>query len=250
MDYLEEVEGNIDQCKTYLHNVSCLFCNPYAAHIYDVEGGASTRRAFPWLCQDYCLEAYRQCHSSLLRMFQLDHAEFGVRETPATPAELEEDALKFCGQVITTESPYCYPQILSGPQLPSFNPSEITGELDCICALPVASGLRNPLAATHSGDGSGRLFIAEQIGVIRVLSADNTLLSAPFLDISSRVLTSSREGDERGLLGLTFHPDYRTNGKFYVYYSTRVNSAHWSRVSEFTTQTSKCLQMPVALLIT
>jgi len=53
-------------------------------------------------------------------------------------------------------------------------------ELGCICALPVAVGLRNPVVATHAGDGSGRLFIAEQIGVIKVLLANNTLLQSPF----------------------------------------------------------------------
>ena len=110
-------------------------------------------------------------------------------------------------------------------------------ELECICALPVAAGLRNPVVATHAGDGSGRMFIAEQIGAVKVLLANNTLLLEPFLDISSSVSTSNHIGEERGLLGLAFHPKYTFNGRFYVYYSAseqrRGQFIHVSRVSEF-----------------
>lgn len=51
----------------------------------------------------------------------------------------------------------------------------------------VAAGLSQPLLATHAGDGSGRLFIVEQPGTIRILDADGTLLDRPFLDIRDRV---------------------------------------------------------------
>src|SRR5574340_830168 len=67
----------------------------------------------------------------------------------------------------------------------------------------VSSDLVQPLYVTHAGDGSGRLFIVEQGGRIRLLS-QGTLQSTPFLDISDLVLA----GGERGLLGLAFHPDY------------------------------------------
>lgn len=239
MDFLTKVLEDktnptiVAQCTPYLRNISCLFCNPYAAHLFDVESG-DARRVFPWLCYDYCLEAYTNCYPVLLRLFKLKHADFGLAKSPANSSVLEQDAMLFCDQVITNESPYCYPQILDGPRLPDIDPQETSGSLSCICGKPVASGLRNPLVATHSGDGTGRLFIVEQLGVIQALTSDNILLPQPFLDISSKVLTSGRLGDERGLLGLAFHPDYYRNGRFYVYYSTRVNFEHWSRVSEFT----------------
>lgn len=79
---------------------------------------------------------------------------------------------------------------------------------------PVVSGLSNPVAVRHAGDGSGRLFIVEQAGRIRIFDGDQ-LLATPFLDI--RALVSS--GGERGLLGLAFHPDYPANGYFYVNYT-------------------------------
>lgn len=230
----------IEQCKPFLRNISCLVCNPYTAHLFDVEGnGIDEKRAFPWLCHDYCVEAYRHCYTVLLRMFGLKHVDFGLSKSPASPSALQADAESFCSQVIAEESPYCYPQILNGPQIPGAGAEELSGNLNCICGQPVASGLRNPLVATHSRDRTGRLFIAEQVGVIWVLTADNTRLSQPFLDLTGKVLTTSRVGDERGLLGLTFHPNYRINGKFYVYYSTRINTVHWSRVSEFTVSSSK-----------
>ena len=228
----------MDQCQSYLRNISCTFCNPYAAHIYDVEGGEEAR-AFPWLCRSYCESAYQRCHQFLLNMFKLKHSDYGVSSNPSTNEQLVADSRTFCSQIIQDESPYCYPDVLQGPNIGGSFTSTPAGDLGCVCVKPVATGLRNPLTALHSGDGTGRLFIIEQIGLIRILTASNTLLTRPFLDIQSKILISNRRGDERGLLGLAFHPNYRNNGKFYVYYSTTINRAHHSRLSEFTVSQSK-----------
>lgn len=83
----------------------------------------------------------------------------------------------------------------------------------------VAQGLTAPLYLTHAGDGSGRLFIVDQIGLIRVIDGSGQLLAAPFLDISSLIPTLGTFFDERGLLGLAFHPDYANNGRFFIRYS-------------------------------
>lgn len=79
----------------------------------------------------------------------------------------------------------------------------------------VAGGLIRPLDIQNAGDGSGRLFIVEQAGVIRILQND-ALIETPFLDISERV---DDTGNEQGLLGLAFHPDFAQNGFFYVNYT-------------------------------
>ncbi|MEP0805114.1 MAG: PQQ-dependent sugar dehydrogenase, partial [Chloroflexota bacterium] len=79
----------------------------------------------------------------------------------------------------------------------------------------VVSGLSEPVFVTHAGDASGRLFIVERAGRIRVVR-NGSLLPTPFLDIQSIVKSS---GGEQGLLGLAFHPSYETNGKFYVIYT-------------------------------
>jgi glucose/arabinose dehydrogenase len=71
-----------------------------------------------------------------------------------------------------------------------------------------------PLLVTHAGDGSGRLFVVEQGGTIRIVR-DGRVATQPFLDVSS--LTEG-EG-ERGLLGLAFHPRYERNGRLFVNYT-------------------------------
>jgi glucose/arabinose dehydrogenase len=82
----------------------------------------------------------------------------------------------------------------------------------------VATGLTAPIYATNAGDGSGRLFIVEQSGQIRIVEND-ILLPKPFLDIADKLPALNAFFDERGLLGLAFHPDYATNGRFFVRYS-------------------------------
>jgi glucose/arabinose dehydrogenase len=79
----------------------------------------------------------------------------------------------------------------------------------------VAGGLDNPLYLT-APVGDRRLFVVEQPGRIRIVK-DGRLLPAPFLDITDRV----GSGGERGLLSVAFHPQYRTNGRFYVNYTDR-----------------------------
>jgi len=81
----------------------------------------------------------------------------------------------------------------------------------------VAGGFVRPVGIANAGDGSGRLFVIEKVGRIRIVR-DGALEEAPFLDIASRVESAS---NERGLLGLAFDPDYATNGAFYVNYTTR-----------------------------
>ena len=82
---------------------------------------------------------------------------------------------------------------------------------------PLVEDLEQPLFVTHAGDGSGRLFIVEKIGRIRIVE-DGKLLDAPFLDISDKVSLSS----EQGLLGLAFTPDYPTGGAFYINYTNKI----------------------------
>ncbi|MFQ5495916.1 MAG: PQQ-dependent sugar dehydrogenase, partial [Phycisphaerae bacterium] len=83
----------------------------------------------------------------------------------------------------------------------------------------VATGLTAPVFLTHAGDGSGRLFIVDQAGQIRIVDAGGTLLPTPFLDLTDRMVTVNPSFDERGLLGLAFHPDYAVNGRLFVRYS-------------------------------
>ena len=76
----------------------------------------------------------------------------------------------------------------------------------------VVSGLTQPIFITNAGDGSERLFIVERAGFIRILK-DGNVLPTPFLNIQSIV---NHSGSEQGLLALAFHPNYKTNGRFYT----------------------------------
>jgi glucose/arabinose dehydrogenase len=83
---------------------------------------------------------------------------------------------------------------------------------------PVATGLVAPVQAKPPPDGSGRLFIVDQAGLVRVMQ-DGALLATPFLDVRPLMVVPNAGYDERGLLGLAFHPDYAHNGRFFVHYT-------------------------------
>lgn len=85
-----------------------------------------------------------------------------------------------------------------------------------IVLTPYQSGFSFPVHLTHADDGSQRLFVVEQGGIIRIIK-DNVVLSTPFLDIHERVLFPGF--GERGLLSVAFPPDYASKGYFYVYYT-------------------------------
>jgi glucose/arabinose dehydrogenase len=91
----------------------------------------------------------------------------------------------------------------------------------------VVSGLQRPLDLQSPRDGSGRLFVVEQPGLIRVLQ-DNQLLPEPFLDIRDRVGSG---GSEQGLLGLAFHPQVAQNGFFFLNYTDRSGDTVIARYS-------------------
>jgi len=78
----------------------------------------------------------------------------------------------------------------------------------------VASGLEGPTLLTSAGDGTGRLFVLEQPGRVRVLQ-NGSLREEPYLDVTDR----TRAEGERGLLGLAFAPDFAANGHLYVSYT-------------------------------
>jgi len=98
--------------------------------------------------------------------------------------------------------------------------------LEAVRAFPQVS-FQRPVELTHADDDTNRLFVVEQRGVIHVLENHKEVTQTKvFLDIQSAV---SRDGNEEGLLGLAFHPQYKENGQFFVYYSTRPRASVLSR---------------------
>ncbi|HMQ30387.1 MAG TPA: PQQ-dependent sugar dehydrogenase [Chloroflexaceae bacterium] len=91
----------------------------------------------------------------------------------------------------------------------------------------LVDGLVRPTHVTSAGDGSGRLFVTEQAGLILVVR-DGQLVEEPFLDLLALV---GANGNEQGLLSVAFHPDYAANGRFYVNYTDRDGTTVVARYS-------------------
>src|SRR4051812_49105265 len=111
----------------------------------------------------------------------------------------------------------------------------------------VADNLSSPIGVVAVPDNTGRLFIIDQVGKIWIVDASGNKLATPFMDISSSIVSLNAAYDERGLLGLAFHPNFSSNGKFYVYWQLPPRpggpqaGSNWnnlSRISEFKVSSS------------
>jgi glucose/arabinose dehydrogenase len=105
---------------------------------------------------------------------------------------------------------------LLGPSaLPAVAPVEAALAAGQLAIVPVTGGLTLPIGVTNAGDGSGRLFVVLQDGLVRVVKG-GTLQAGSFLDVRAKV---ARDGGEQGLLGLAFHPDFASNRRLFVSYT-------------------------------
>jgi len=114
-----------------------------------------------------------------------------------------------------------------------------------IALQPFVSGLTSPVDLQPSRDGTGRLFVVEQGGIIRVIKAGK-LLATPFLNLTNIV----HSGGEEGLLGLAFHPAYKTNGRFFVNYTRVVSGQHQTIIAEYhVSSTNKDVADPTGAIL-
>ncbi|MDF2735174.1 MAG: Glucose/sorbosone dehydrogenase-like protein [Chloroflexota bacterium] len=115
----------------------------------------------------------------------------------------------------------------------------VSGQLTVI---RVTGGLSSPLGVTHADDGSGRLFVVERGGRVRVVKGG--AVTGTFLNISSRITA----GGERGLLGLAFHPNFASNRRLFVYYTRTDGDIIVSRLTANSAKTAVSLTTEVPLL--
>jgi len=100
---------------------------------------------------------------------------------------------------------------------------------------PMLTGFRRPVFVTGSGiEGDARLFVVEKGGLIRIVE-DGEIIDDPFLDVSD-IITA--QGNEQGLLGLAFHPDYENNGRFFIAYTADSAGAGDNTVAEYAVSAS------------
>ncbi|KAM8897014.1 HHIP-like protein 2 [Lycaon pictus] len=223
MDYLD-LKGH-KLCGGYVKDILCQECSPYAAHLYDAENPQTPLRNLPGLCSDYCSAFHSNCHSAI-SLLTNDHRPRGPQEV---------DGAHFCHLLNLPDEDYCFPNILRNDHLNRNLGVVAQDQQGCLqlCLAEVANGLKNPVSMVHAGDGTHRFFVAEQLGVVWVYLPDGSRLEQPFLDLKSIVLTTPWVGDERGFLGLAFHPKFQCNRKFYIYYSCLgKNKVEKIRISE------------------
>jgi glucose/arabinose dehydrogenase len=98
--------------------------------------------------------------------------------------------------------------------------------------IEIATGVDRPTALVHAADGSGRLFICEQKGTVRILTntLDGHVLSRPFLDIKNKVV----DGGGKGLKGMAFHPKFPYAPYVFVSYITTRSGELFSRIERYT----------------
>ncbi|XP_061221050.1 HHIP-like protein 2 [Neopsephotus bourkii] len=209
MDYIDPQGHKL--CGTYIKDILCQECSPYAAHLYDAENPQTPLRNIPGLCFDYCSEFHFNCPSAISLLTSDRH----IQEC------CETNRTHFCNLLHLHDEDYCFPNVLKNTALNTNLGSVVEDHKGCLqlCLTEVANGLRNPVLMVHANDHTHRMFIAEQVGVIWVYLPDGSRLEEPFLDVRSLVLATPWLGDERGFLGMAFHPKYKDNGKFYIYYS-------------------------------
>jgi glucose/arabinose dehydrogenase len=107
------------------------------------------------------------------------------------------------------------------PARATLRPSQVTVSLN-----PVHTGFADPVAVTSARDGSGRLFVVEQGGTVRLVS-HGTVQAAPYIDLRPQVGT----GGERGLLSIAFHPSFKTNGLIFAAYTDSDGDLRVARLS-------------------
>ncbi|HZS96746.1 MAG TPA: PQQ-dependent sugar dehydrogenase [Terriglobales bacterium] len=118
--------------------------------------------------------------------------------------------------------------LLTGCGSKSTAPPISGGPIPALVLTPVVSGLTSPVDLQFPNDGSGRMFIVQQAGSIRIVN-NGSLVATPFLDITAKVSS----GGEMGLLGLAFHPQFMQNHLFYVHYDRTVAGQIQSVIAEY-----------------
>jgi glucose/arabinose dehydrogenase len=159
---------------------------------------------------------------TVAKFIRVPSPTFAATTTPRVTREPTVEITFTTTITVPTFTPTPVPVTVS--QLP--DPSGYIWEL-------VVNGLDKPEGLANAGDGTGRLFIIEQGGLVRILK-DGVILPTPFLDLTQKVNCCG----EKGLLGLAFHPQYIENGYFYVDYTEKEGSQLYTVIARYTVSAS------------
>jgi glucose/arabinose dehydrogenase len=99
-----------------------------------------------------------------------------------------------------------------------------------IALVKVADGFNDPVSAVSANDGTGRIFVVERVGKVKIVTKDGKINDKPFLDLTKNTPLGSEVQTgfvEQGLWSIAFHPKFKENGFFFVSYSSLpFNGAH------------------------
>ena len=131
---------------------------------------------------------------------------------------MEINTSNIAGRFISSFIVFCAIIIISVVTVTGCKKHDVPNKVKAVDIEQVTDGLVSPIGLVAVPDNSKRLFIIDQIGKVWIIDGDGNKLSTPFIDLTSKLVALTPAYDERGLLGLAFHPDYKNNGRFYIYY--------------------------------
>ena len=229
-------------CGTFVRDFLCQTCSPYSAHLFDVKVVDSEHnfvdRVLPVLCWSYCSDFYNTCGEIInvsVDILQLNNPKLAT-DSDILKKAYSEGISNFCEAVSMVDSPYCFPNVLDIlDQKDELIHDSIEG---CMCVEKVGDKeLMDSIILEHANDGSDRMFVIEEMGLIYILYPDGTFLEEPFLDISDKVSgTKGWYGKEPAVFGMAFHPNFKENGLFYLYLTKDVDDTgggHTNAIVEF-----------------
>ncbi|GFR69155.1 HHIP-like protein 1 [Elysia marginata] len=129
---------------------------------------------------------------------------------------------EFCNRVSLSDANYCYPDLKTNPVLSGETAAQTSAAPGCLCLQKINPRLKlaMPLWAGSPNDGSGRLFVMEQIGRIRIYNTRTQRWNfGCFLDLTLKARVLPVPTDERGAMSIAFHPNFANNGRFFVFYT-------------------------------
>jgi glucose/arabinose dehydrogenase len=159
--------------------------------------------------------------------------------------KLEADNRKPTGRAVMRQGFFSWVRVCAGMLAALLEASAAQAATPCVeppaeAGFPpvtlqqIAQGLREPVHIAVAPDGSGRLYVVEQAGVVRVVERGQ-VRPEPFLDIRSQV----ESGGEKGLLSIAFHPRYRDNGLFFLDYTASDAAGLHTRISRWRRATTE-----------
>eukprot|EP01117_Protostelium_nocturnum_P017784 TRINITY_DN72_c0_g1_i2.p1 TRINITY_DN72_c0_g1~~TRINITY_DN72_c0_g1_i2.p1 ORF type:complete len:941 (+),score=248.30 TRINITY_DN72_c0_g1_i2:197-3019(+) len=202
-------------CKNFIQKTVCSRCEPWGAHIFGVE--TQTPSQFPLLCYDYCTSFYESC-SGIEMNWPQGTNPFNTNEKILKNAYPTRDA--FCNAFAPNPSvpDYCYAGKKFVPPAPP--PPPVGSPVLCTEFIAdSAGGDMKAIKMADLHDGSDRILLAYQNGLIRVLRKSTGAIMSDLIHLPASV------DGEAGFHGLAAHPNFANNGKLYVYYSSKSRKA-------------------------